>query len=438
MKIIRAKFKKLNNKLGGKAIRGLATFGKITDYNPVEYTAKSGVENFQLADIAFVDIYGVIHKMSAALPSKIADDHSFNMWDTIVIEGHKGKNANGKSVMYLTILGPYDIGYKFVNENDFVLGGGKPILTQVITEKTNNTIFMKLVLKEKLESNFAVQFKEPFKVLHELEKIKNPNVEGKYTQSAKSLKKYHRKTILKQGRTNFEEGFEELNAKEMVDLYCFYYFQMHYTSSFVIYFNELEFISQELQKNEVWFIDIGCGPFTSGYAFNTFLNKIKTNKPKSLNYIGIDRSKAMIDRAKFVEKNMIVNRFNHSSFTTDLFEVSKKFNTLLDDSEDTLFIINYSYVFASHTLKVSDLTRFTFKLLDYFNKKNHKLIVLQQNPKLPSLNKKWVSYKEKLNDRLTNLEGYPKNFNFSYEDAFGSCNRPTMKLTSRCDILKSF
>ena len=62
-----------------------------------------------------------------------------------------------------------------------------------------------------------------------------------------------------------------------------------------------------MNDQNVYFIDVGCGPFTSGLAFHFWLKKQKARKnttPKSVNYIGFDSSSTMIDKAKEVTESL--------------------------------------------------------------------------------------------------------------------------------------
>ena len=50
---------------------------------------------------------------------------------------------------------------------------------------------------------------------------------------------FHRETILKQGRTNFDESSEGLTSKEKVLIYCLHYMPMHLFSSYHIFTKHL-------------------------------------------------------------------------------------------------------------------------------------------------------------------------------------------------------
>ena len=86
---------------------------------------------------------------------------------------------------------------------------------------------------------------------------------------------YHRKNILDQGRTNFDEQFNDLSPEDKVLLYCVYYMPMHLISSYHIFRVHNEVFTTHLTSvsDKVVFIDFGCGPLTSGIAFRPFVRE---------------------------------------------------------------------------------------------------------------------------------------------------------------------
>jgi hypothetical protein len=219
-----------------------------------------------------------------------------------------------------------------------------------------------LNLNEDLKNEFLTQFKAPIDNLVNLNLIQNPCMNGIYSDEAKAVKNNHRNVVLQQGRANFGIDSDGLTALQKVDLYCFYYFQMHFTSSYIFYLNEMEFLSNQIKQKNVWFIDIGCGPFTSGLAFNSWISKIENPDTKSINYIGIDTSQSMLNKATTVKEKLKKDNYQNCIFTTDKFEVSDNLRNLAGAPENLLIILNYSYVFASHSLEVDDFIAFTNEL----------------------------------------------------------------------------
>lgn len=77
---------------------------------------------------------------------------------------------------------------------------------------------------------------------------------------------YHRKTLLKQGRCDFDKPPYNLTSAELIVLYNYYYFPMHFQSSYEI-FNRLFEEQEEFQNQTFFFHDFGCGTLSSTMAF---------------------------------------------------------------------------------------------------------------------------------------------------------------------------
>jgi hypothetical protein len=72
---------------------------------------------------------------------------------------------------------------------------------------------------------------------------------------------YHRKTLLKQGRCDFDNPTNGLTSEELICLYNYYYFAMHFQSSFWLYnhiWNSGFAVMFIINKNPI-FIDLSCG-----------------------------------------------------------------------------------------------------------------------------------------------------------------------------------
>ena len=95
---------------------------------------------------------------------------------------------------------------------------------------------------------------------------------------------YHRKTILEQGRTNFDESFEGLTPKDKVLIYCLHYMPIHLFSSYHIFTKYLRPVN-----DKIVFIDFGYGPLTSGIAFWAAFAK-----HRDITYLGIDSSRRYV------------------------------------------------------------------------------------------------------------------------------------------------
>lgn len=156
---------------------------------------------------------------------------------------------------------------------------------------------------------------------------------------------YHRKIILEQGRTDFDMPFNGLSPTDKVLLYCRYHMPMHLYSSYHIF---TKYLLPQIVKKVV-FIDIGCGPLTSGIAFSA------AAKQCDITYIGVDRSQAMLNMAmkinNFSEDEMRDPFFNSFHQVSDYNKLPYYISSYVEmnNAHDTLIILNFCYVLASHT-----------------------------------------------------------------------------------------
>lgn len=82
---------------------------------------------------------------------------------------------------------------------------------------------------------------------------------------------YHRRILLKQGRCNFDSPTHSLTSDELICLYNYYYFPMHFQSSYWLY-NQLwtqGFGKAFISNMSPIFIDYGCGTLSSTIAFSS-------------------------------------------------------------------------------------------------------------------------------------------------------------------------
>ena len=200
--------------------------------------------------------------------------------------------------------------------------------------------------------------------------------------------KYHRETILEQGRTNFDEPFEGLTPKDKVSLYCLHYMPMHLFSSYHIFTKHLPSVS-----DKVVFIDFGCGPLTSGIAFWAAFSG-----HRDITYLGIDSSKAMCDKAK------VINRYgpcgDESFFTKgNLILHYNQLHHYLDNyitaGDQTQIVFNFCYFLASKMLNIQDLSDCLTQIVAKYSQ--YKMCMVYQNPvRSPDLHRNWSTLKGKL------------------------------------------
>ena len=98
----------------------------------------------------------------------------------------------------------------------------------------------------------------------------NSSAWNKYVRQ--NTDEYHRKTLLKQGRCDFDKPPYNLTSAELIVLYNYYYFPMHFQSSYEIFNNIFE-QHLDLENKTIFFHDYGCGTLSSTMAFGASFQK---------------------------------------------------------------------------------------------------------------------------------------------------------------------
>ncbi|MEG3978102.1 hypothetical protein QT970_26320 [Microcoleus sp. herbarium8] len=226
---------------------------------------------------------------------------------------------------------------------------------------------------------------------------KHTNTEAWEREVIKKDGYYHTTEIVKKGRADFNAGFKGLTPHDLVIIYCYYYMQMHIVSSFHVFKKSESLLKDYIltpSKNIV-FIDFGCGPLTSGVALAWYYGELDDKKQQDFHYIGIDNCEAMIRKAREISV-----RPGWIDCTFDFLKSYKSHDYILElldiylssgKYQDYLIVLNYSYLFASSTLDVSNLAELVKKILNTY--KTHKICLLYQNPTRKDLNTKWEQFK---------------------------------------------
>ena len=288
---------------------------------------------------------------------------------------------------------------------------------------------------------------------------------------------YHRKTLLKQGRCDFDKPPYNLTSAELIVLYNYYYFPMHFQSSYEI-FNSIFEQNLDLDNKTFFFHDYGCGTLSSVMAFGASFQKNKLynlgnsftqaelfkdydnyykysnievlshlhfyidenygdvssyelgvirnagsiqcfNLPSLINgYCLNDIStsvksflKEFLKENFFTEPNQnyffnvadctdshfyfpnIADKFYVGNFSYDPINPFKSFcNSQNKETKDCVVIINFSYVLASDSVEIETIN----SMINEYLKTGCRLIIVNQNPDLDILNKKWEILKDKV------------------------------------------
>jgi len=241
---------------------------------------------------------------------------------------------------------------------------------------------------------------------------------------------YIRKTILGQGRADFNEPFQEagqqlkLSVEDKVLMYCYHYMQMHFMSSLYIFEAHKDFVVSNFTNNKhVFLVDLGCGPMTSGIAFTNFYLNVKSDRNElKYTYIGIDISRAMIDKGReFVRLMKPVKQYMNFYFGKKISSIPNQIerieNECLTSESSKSVIINFSYFLAAHNLDIEPLIQNLKRLIQHFSE--HSICLIYQNPPIGSLHNNWWKIKQELQN-FKSIEDCPKGLHFKFDDETGS------------------
>ncbi len=201
------------------------------------------------------------------------------------------------------------------------------------------------------------------------------------------------RSILNQGRVDFAVPYIDhvsgitISTTDLVAMYAFYYFQMHY-SSMVAVLHQLKMENKSFDCNKTLFIDIGCGPMTAGVSIAAYCSQT-TTLPINLNYIGIDRAQAMLDLATEVKNDSSL--FDPKS-KIEFYSTIDKLDELTVDQHITDLVVIFSFLSSSKFLNVG-----FFKHIDNFLVRNShlNLHLIEQNPILISTSPYWNQFIQK-------------------------------------------
>jgi len=196
--------------------------------------------------------------------------------------------------------------------------------------------------------------------------------------------------IIGRGQADFDQKYRDLEASDRVNLYCYFNMRMHFFSSLSLYQRSNIFENYYNTAGRIKFVDIGCGPATSGIAFADYLN-VNTGQEVVFDYFGIDTAENMLRKADEMLTNDVFTLTNVRKFFKGLNEIH------FDEFKDSgCIIINCCYVFASASLPYEDIADYLNRLtLEYPYVPKY---VMYQNVTDESLNSRYVDFKKLLAD----------------------------------------
>ena len=199
--------------------------------------------------------------------------------------------------------------------------------------------------------------------------------------------------VLEQGRTDFTEPYEgpsPLNGEpvcykpaQKVLLYCAVYMPMHLYSSYHVYRTFLPY-----PRVTVLFIDVGCGPLTSGIAYRAFAEHA------DIAYIGIDRADEMINKAeKINERGCSGSSFFKCSALIYDYNSLPDFIRPYVSSAEGIFI-NCCYFLASRSLNANDFANALVQIM--MRHPTLPMRIVYQNPPNQILHQNWQIVRHRL------------------------------------------
>jgi hypothetical protein len=224
---------------------------------------------------------------------------------------------------------------------------------------------------------------------------------------------YIRNNVIEYGRTNFDQATLEHSSADKVNLYCYYNMRKHYFSSLAIFKSFQDFFVTTFtnSNNRIAFIDFGCGPLTSGLAFQQSFVSIQNFH---FDYVGIDISTAMLNKAKEFSVSGLFSRDTKFQFVKSLNDISESYWESVFTLSNTV-ILNFSYLFGN--LSKDDTEKLAIKINALLDKYPlNKFVLVFQNSAMEKRNRSYVIFK-KLVPRLQSVSEYAKTERVVYRNA---------------------
>ena len=215
-----------------------------------------------------------------------------------------------------------------------------------------------------------------------------------------------RANILEYGSTNFDLPYKNISVQNKTLLYCYFNMRKHIFTLYHI-LNTLKtskyadyFIAKLFKSDKICINDIGCGPITGAIAYSLFCQQTEKIIPE-ISYVGIDKSKSMLEQAKlFLQSN--ISFFNPQSefqFSTDWNQIQRKGFTfhefyMGEKPKQTFFaqLHIFSYLFAN--LNEKETISLAKNIDEYFTGwSDREIVVIFQNTTDISKNRMYELFK---------------------------------------------
>lgn len=218
----------------------------------------------------------------------------------------------------------------------------------------------------------------------------HPNIDSEREELWGLSKKEILDDVLIRGRGDFTKNYGKISADDKVLLYCYFNLKKHFFTSYAVF----QTVVSSLEKfflNKAYkpiFIDLGCGPMTSGLAL---ADLIHTNTGKGINfsYIGVDISNPMMRKAESFKSLNIFSTESTFTFVNNWNEIEPSLLNELAGKNNPI-IFNASYLFASSSIDVVDLGKYISDISKNFSN----VFFVFQNPNRIDRNTKYEEFKK--------------------------------------------
>jgi hypothetical protein len=195
--------------------------------------------------------------------------------------------------------------------------------------------------------------------------------------------------VLVRGRGDFTKSTGKITPDDKVMLYCFFNMKKHFFTSYAVFQNVVHSLGIFFRDPDYKpvFIDLGCGPMTSGLAIGDLLHDT-TGVGINMSYLGVDISDAMIDKSKSFGGLDIFSPECYFDFFHNWNDIKPKLLSELAGKNNPI-IFNASYLFASDSVNEKDLAKYVNKVCKSFAN----VYFIFQNPNRVDRNLKYEEFK---------------------------------------------
>jgi hypothetical protein len=208
--------------------------------------------------------------------------------------------------------------------------------------------------------------------------------------------------VLDRGKCDFTIDYFEITTNDKVLLYCFYNMKKHFFTSYAVFQTVLESLTHffEIDDYKPVFIDLGCGPMTSGLAIADLINS-RTGDPISFSYFGVDIAPPMLAKCHEFKELPIFSDDCHFNFVLNWNDIDSSLLAELAGKNNPI-IFNASYLFASRSIDAEELAYYVNNIAQNYTN----VYFVFQNPDRTDRNEKYEVFKSYLSYELliTNVE----------------------------------